>query len=113
MSNYDDKSTMAPINVLDEKLDLLANTFGCSTGSLPFTYLALPLSLTNPCVVYFWPLVSRCECRLMSTSNFLSQAGRLELTNVVFTTMSTFTMCTFWLPKTIIKQIDNFQKHCL
>jgi len=89
------KSMMAPINVSDKKLDLLANTFGCSTGSSPCTYLALPLSSTEPCVVDFWPLVSHCEHCLVSTSTFLSQAGRLELTSVVFTTLPTFTMCTF------------------
>jgi hypothetical protein len=44
---------------------------------------------------------------------FLSQAGRLELTNVVFTSLPTYYMCTFALPKTVIKTIDSFRKHCL
>ena len=47
------KSMMVPINVSDEKLDLLANTFGCSKGSQPFTYLGLPLSVTNSSVADF------------------------------------------------------------
>jgi hypothetical protein len=45
--NYN-KSMMLPINISDERLDHLARTFGCSKGSLPFTYLGLPLGLTNP-----------------------------------------------------------------
>ena len=42
------KSMMIPINVSEEKLDILARTFGCSKGSLPFTYLGLPLSVSRP-----------------------------------------------------------------
>ena len=36
------KSMMVPINISEHKLNLLANSFGCSTGSFPFTYLGLP-----------------------------------------------------------------------
>ena len=36
-----DKSFMVPINVTEEKFDILANTLGCSRGSLPFTYQGL------------------------------------------------------------------------
>jgi len=53
------KSMMVPFNVNEQKLNILANTFGCSIGSLPFTYLGLPLSITKPTVADFWPLVSK------------------------------------------------------
>jgi hypothetical protein len=46
-------------------------------------------------------------------SSFLSDAGRLQLTNDVLSALPTFAMCTFLLPKTVIKQIDKFRKHCL
>jgi len=110
--NYN-KSMMVPINIKESKFDILANTFGCSKGSLPFTYLGLPLSLTKPTVADFWPLVNRCEKRLPSISSFLSQAGRLQLTNAVFSALPTFAMCTHLLPEMVIKQIDKFRKHCL
>lgn len=107
------KSMMVPINMSDDRLDHLANTFRCAKGSLPFTYLGLPLSLAKPRVEDFWPLITKCEGRLVSTANLLSQAGRLELTNSVFSALPTFFLCCFWLPKTVIKQIDKFRKHCL
>jgi hypothetical protein len=110
--NYE-KSFMVPINVTEERLDILATTLGCNKQTLPFTYLGLPLSLTKPSVAHFWPLVSKCERRLVNFSSFLSEAGRLQLVNVVLTALPTFTMCTFLLPKQIIKQIDKFRKHCL
>jgi hypothetical protein len=108
-----DKSFMVPINVQEDDFTQLANVFGCSKGSLPFTYLGLPLSFSRPTVADFWPLVTKCERRLVSISSFLSQAGRLELTNAVFSALPTFAMSTFLLPKTIIKQIDKYRKHCL
>lgn len=106
------KSMMVPINVSPEKLTHLARTFGCSTGSLPFTYLGLPMGITKP-RVEFLPIVNKCERRLVSTSLYLSQAGRLQLTNSVFTALPTFSMCTFSLHVTIREQIDKYRKHCL
>jgi hypothetical protein len=44
-----DKSMMVPINVSEAKLEIMSRT-RCSKGSLPFTYLGLPLSLTRPTV---------------------------------------------------------------
>jgi len=50
---------------------------------------------------------------MVAFSSFLSEAGRLELTNAILTTPPTFAMCSFLLPKTIDKQIDKYRKHCL
>jgi hypothetical protein len=104
------KSMLVPININEQKTEILAKTFGCSKGSLPFTYLGLPLSLTKPVAQDFLPLISRCEKRLSGVSSLLSQAGRLELTNAVFTALPTFYMCSLELPKSVIKQIDKFRK---
>jgi hypothetical protein len=110
--NYE-KSFMVPINTAPSKLQHLARTFNCETGSLPFTYLGLLLSLSKPRVVNFSPLVSRCERRLAATSLYLNQAGRLEATNSIFSAMPTFCMSTFLLHQTVIEQIDNLRKLCL
>jgi len=59
------------------------------------------------------PLIYRCEKRLSGVSSFLSQAGKLELTNAVFTALPTFYICSLELPKAVIKQIDKFRKNCL
>lgn len=59
------------------------------------------------------PMVSKCEKRLAGISSFLNMAGRLQLTNAVFSALPTFFMCSLRLPKSIIKQIDKYRKHCL
>lgn len=57
--NYS-KTMMLPINLSEDRLDLLARTFGCSKGTLPFPYLGLPLGLTRTTVQEYLPLVHRC-----------------------------------------------------
>jgi hypothetical protein len=91
----------------------LANTFGCKVGSMPFTYLGLPLSLTKPNIQEFTPLLSKIERRLTSISRLLSYNGRLILVNSVFSALPTFYMCSLRIPPQVIKQIDIYRKHCL
>jgi hypothetical protein len=57
--------------------------------------------------------VSKCEKRLVAFSSYLTEAGRLELTNAVLTALATFAMSSFLLPKIVIKQIAKYRKHCL
>lgn len=45
------KSFMVPINVNEEILDILENNFQCQKGSLPLTYLGLPLGTSKPRVI--------------------------------------------------------------
>jgi hypothetical protein len=69
--NYN-KSNIYPINVSEQKMAMLANTFHCKVGALPFMYLGLPLGLKKPNLEAFLPLIQKIERRLASTSIFLS-----------------------------------------
>ena len=97
----------------EQRATSLAQLFGCVTDTLPFTYLGLPLGLSKPKVIDCLPLVSKCEKRLSCTSALLSQAGRLEVTNAIFTALPMYFMSTFRLHKMVIQQIDKYRKHCL
>ena len=107
------KSFLVSVNVSKEKSSHLAQTFGCDVGSMPFTYLGLPLGTTKPSILDFSPLVTKIERRLSGISRFLSYQGRLILVNSVFSALPTFYMCYLQLPPTVINQIDRYQKHCL
>lgn len=48
---------MMQILVNEEKLEILAGTFGCNIGSMPFTYLGLLVGTTKPRIVEFAPLI--------------------------------------------------------
>jgi retron-type reverse transcriptase len=109
--NYQ-KSSIYPINVDQDKMKILALTFGCQIGVYHFTYLGLPMGPNKPKVEDFFSLVQIIERRLVSTSNFLTQAGKLEMVNSVLSAVPTFFMSTIKLPSTIIKLIDKYRKHC-
>lgn len=100
------KSCMVPINVDNHKMEVLAGTFGCNIGSMPFTYLGLPMGTNKPKIVDFAPLIDRIERRLPSTSVFLSHGQRLIMVNLVLSALPTYYMCTLKLPKKVIQHID-------
>jgi hypothetical protein len=75
--------------------------------------LGLPLGTTKPKIEDFLPLVQKVERRLISTSAFLSQARKLEMVNFVLSSTVVYHCCTLKLHKGVIKQIDNYRKHCL
>jgi hypothetical protein len=106
-------SNIYPINVSQERIDVLAGTFDCQIGSFPFTSLGLPMGTTKPKVEDFLPLVQRIERRLIATSNFVTQAGRVEMMNSVLSALPTFYMGKIKMPPTVIKQIDKYRKQCM
>jgi hypothetical protein len=53
------KSIIVPINVSEEKMRILACTLGYQVGSLPFTYLGLPMGTTKPRIEDFSPLLDK------------------------------------------------------
>lgn len=107
------KSNMYPINVSEEKMHILSKTFQWQVGAMPFTCLGLPMGLTKPKVEAFLPMIQRIERRMASTSHFLSQVGRLQMVNAVFSSLPMYYMCTFRLPMTVIKKIDKYKLHFL
>jgi hypothetical protein len=59
------------------------------------------------------PLICRIERRISASSFFLSQSGRLQLVNLVISSLPTYFMCTLKLPVTVIEIIDKHRKNCL
>jgi hypothetical protein len=110
--NYS-KSCLLPINVDEYQLHFLANTFGCAVGSLPFTYLGLPLGTTRPTIQDLTPIVDHIERRLNASAHFLDYGGRLQLINYVLSTLPNHYLSSLKIHKTIIKKFDRSRKHCL
>jgi hypothetical protein len=106
-------SNMFPVNISQERLQHLAATFNCQVGAFSFTYLGLPLSTNKPSIQDCMPLVRRIERRLVNTSNFLTQGGKLQLVNSMLSSIATFYMCSINVPIEILNQIDKYRRHCL
>jgi hypothetical protein len=92
------KSNMIPINLSPKRLSHLAATFNCQAGSLPFTYLGLPLGNSKPTIHECLPLVNRVERRLVSTAMFLTMGGKLFMVNSILSSLPTFFMSTIKVP---------------
>jgi hypothetical protein len=90
--NYS-KSNKFPINLSQERLHHLAATFNCQEGAFLFTYLGLPLSMNKPNVQDCMPLVTRIEWRLVNTSNLRTQGGKLQIVNLVLSSMELRLCC--------------------
>ena len=110
--NYD-KSLMLPINVDDASMTLLAAEFGCQVGTLPFTYLGLPLGTTRPRICDLLPLVCNLERRLSSSSCFLAQGARLQLINSALSSMPLHFLCSLQLCPGLTNQLDRILRQCL
>lgn len=74
MINYR-KSVMVPLNVNDVNLAQLLAILGCKHGSLPFTYLGLPLCASRLKIEDFTPICQQIERRLAGCSTMLSYDG--------------------------------------
>lgn len=107
------KSQLIPINVDDSRIAALTNALHCQLGQLPFTYLGLPLGLTKPKIQDFFPMIQRVEKRFACCSNLLTYSTRLQMVNSVLSSLPTFFMCTFLIPKGVIEQLDKYRRHLL
>lgn len=104
------KSQMIPINVSPERMEHLADTFGCQIGGLPFTYLGLPMGTTKPRFQELTPMMDKVERRLSTRSSLLSYTGRLKMIKSVITPITTYASCVIKLPKGVIENIDRARK---
>jgi hypothetical protein len=77
------KSSLVPINLSPQEAEHMAKVFDCNLGSIPFTYLGLPMGTTKPNVRDFTPIIDRIERRLSATMSFLSYGDSLILVNSV------------------------------
>jgi hypothetical protein len=101
------------VNITDERLQFLAHTFGCAVGTLPFTYLGLPLGTSKPSVQDISPTVDQIERCLNAIAHFLDYGGRLTFVNSVLSSLPLHYLCSLKLYKSIIKTFDRSRRHCL
>ena len=72
-----DKSLIYFINVNVSRKNKIKNIMGCEIGSLPSSYLGLPLGL-NPLEIFWSSLIKKIQLKLVGwKGSLLSQAGRL------------------------------------
>jgi hypothetical protein len=81
----------------------LNKNFWMPNWKLSFHLPRATLAPNKPKVEDMLPLVLRIERRLVSTLNFLTHAGRLEMVNSMLSSLPIYYMSIIKLPPTIIK----------
>ena len=58
------------------------------------------------------PMLKGIDNRLLGCSTLLSTGDKLTLIKSVFSSMPIFFMCTLWIAKTVVKQINSYFMNC-
>jgi hypothetical protein len=107
------KLMMVPLNMTEERAQILVRVFGCKLQEMSFTYLWLLMGTTKPRVEHFAPLMNRVERQLTSISSMLTYAGKLQLVNSVLSSLPTFTMCSVAVSMVVHEYFDRARMHCM
>ncbi|XP_075083429.1 uncharacterized protein LOC142167168 [Nicotiana tabacum] len=104
------KSIIYPVNRVSN-IEELAGIIGCSIGSLPTTYLGLPLRTKFKSCDIWNGVVENFEKRLASwQQQYLSMGGRLTLISSVLDSIPTFVKSLFSIPKKVLKRLDKIRR---
>ena len=108
-----EKSFLLPMGRV-EGVERLALELGCSIGSLPTTYLGLPLKVKHR-ATYLWDEVEeRLRKRLaLWKRQYISKAGRLTVIRSTLSNMLTYLMSLFGLPRKVKLRLKKIQRDFL
>ena len=108
-----DKSFILPMRDV-ENPDLLALELGCKVGSLPTTYLGLPLGARHKSTMVWDAVEEKFRKRLaLWKRQYISKGGRLVLIRSTLSCMPTNLMSLFRIPKSISMRLERIQREFL
>ncbi|GKC26720.1 putative RNA-directed DNA polymerase, eukaryota, reverse transcriptase zinc-binding domain protein [Tanacetum coccineum] len=98
------KSSIYGIGVASDDVQIMAANTGCSAGTLPLTYLSLPIGSNMSLFVNWKPLVDKFRLKL---SNLLSYGGRLTLIKAVLGSLGIYFFSLFKAPVAVLKALES------
>ncbi|RVW28738.1 putative ribonuclease H protein [Vitis vinifera] len=108
-----EKSELIPIGRV-ENMDDLAWEFGCSLGSLPTTYLGMPLGAPFKSVTVWNGVEDRFRRRLaMWKRQYLSKGGRATLIRSTLSNLPIYLMSLLCLPSSVRRRLEKIQRDFL
>jgi hypothetical protein len=107
------KSELVPVGqVLN--LSLLADILCCRIGSLPMSYLGLPLGASFKASSVWNPILEKVERRLAGWKKlYLSKGERLTLLKSTLSSLPTYYLSLFKIPKHVVARIEKLQSNFL
>ncbi|RVW77097.1 Transposon TX1 uncharacterized 149 kDa protein [Vitis vinifera] len=108
-----EKSELIPVGRV-ENMDDLAWEFGCSLGSLPTTYLGMPLGAPFKSVTVWNGVEDRFRRRLaMWKRQYLSKGGRATLIRSTLSNLPIYLMSLLCLPSSVRRRLEKIQRDFL
>ncbi|RVW49203.1 putative ribonuclease H protein [Vitis vinifera] len=97
-----------------ENAELLAAELGCKVGSLPSTYLGLPLGASHKSVKVWDGVEERMRKKLaLWKRQFISKGGRLTLIRSTLASMPTYLMSLLRMPRVVKLRLEKIQRDFL
>ena len=95
-------------------MELLVAELGCGVGSLPTTYLGLPLGTPHKSMGVWDSIVDRFRKRLASWKRqYISKGGRLKLIQSTFSSLPIYFLSLFRMPKVVCSRFEKIQRDFL
>lgn len=108
------KSSLMGIHTDDSWLQKAAECLLCKVGSLPFTYLGLPIGGCTSRLSTWDPIIDRMNKKLaLWKGKLLSLGGRLTLIKASLSSLPLYFMSLFPIPKGILEKINKIQRQFL
>lgn len=106
------KSTIYSGGITQSRLNLIAQMLGFSIGSLPFTYLGVPIFKGKPKARYLQPIADRIKVKLSAwRASLLSIAGRVQLVRSVVQGMMIHSISIYSWPISLLKDLERCIKN--
>ncbi|RVW36959.1 Transposon TX1 uncharacterized 149 kDa protein [Vitis vinifera] len=107
------KSEILPVGRV-ENAELLAAELGCKVGSLPSTYLGLPLGASHKSVKVWDGVEERMRKKLaLWKRQFISKGGRITLIRSTLASMPTYLMSLLRMPRVVKLRLEKIQRDFL
>ncbi|KAL0011483.1 hypothetical protein SO802_006591 [Lithocarpus litseifolius] len=107
------KSEMVPIGEV-QNIHVLAESLGCRIGSLPMTYLGMPLGAFHKSSTIRNPILQKIEHKLAEWQNlYLSKGGRLTLLKSTLSSLPIHFLSLFTIPTHVANKIEKLQRNFL
>ena len=107
------KSEIVPIGEVNN-LDALANILQCRVGSLPMKYLGMPLGTSFKTASIWNPISEKMEKKLSEWKRlYLSKGDRLMLLKSTLSSLPTYFLSLFTIPKSVAARLESIQRNLL
>ena len=101
------KSEIVPVGEVNN-LDALANILQCRVGSLPMKYLGMPLGTSFKTASIWNPILEKMEKKLSRWKHlYLSKSGRLMLLKSTLSSLPTYFLSLFTIPKWVAARLES------